>query len=130
MEGILRPSEKPATVGSNQLSLPSRVDTMVNMERATGGLKKIVLDAIRSSRPEDAALIAWPVIVGRAVASETKALDFNNGVLRVEVPDKTWRAQLLSFLPQYVAAYRQVAKVETIELVIAGERSRREPDKV
>jgi hypothetical protein len=103
---------------------------MVNMERATGGLKKIVLDAIRSSRPGDAALIAWPVIVGRAVASETKALDFNNGVLRVEVPDKTWRAQLLSFLPQYVAAYRQVAKVETIELVIAGERSRREPDKV
>ena len=92
------------------------------MERATSGLKKIVLDAIRTARPEDAPLIAWPVIVGRAVAAQTKALELVGGVLRVEVPDKTWRAQLSSFLPQYVAAYRQVAKVDSIELVVAGER--------
>jgi hypothetical protein len=98
------------------------------MERVTSGLKKIVLDAIRNGRPEDAPLIAWPVIVGRAVASQTKALEFANGVLRVEVPDKNWRNQLLPFVPQYLGAYRQVADVNSIEFVIAGERPRREPE--
>jgi hypothetical protein len=94
------------------------------MERAAGGLKKIVLDAIRQAPPDEAPLLAWPVIVGRAVASQTKALEFSNGVLRIEVPDKNWRAQLSAFAGQYIAAYRPVAKIDSIEFVIAGERTR------
>ena len=94
------------------------------MERATGGLKKIVLDAIRQAPRGTAPLIAWPVIVGRAVASQTKALDFTDGVLLVEVPDKNWRNELSAFVGQYIAAYRPVAKVEKIDFVIAGERPR------
>lgn len=94
------------------------------MERATSGLKKIVLDAIRQQPPDQAALLAWPVIVGRAVASQTKALEFSDGVLRVEVPDKNWRTELSSFAGQYIAAYRPVAKVDSIDFVIAGERPR------
>ena len=94
------------------------------MERATTGLKKIVLDAIRQAPPEQAPLLAWPVIVGRAVASQTKALEFSNGILRVEVPDKNWRAELSAFAGQYIAAYRPVARVDRIEFVIAGERLR------
>ena len=96
------------------------------MERATSGLKKIVLDAIRQARPEQAPLLAWPVIVGRAIAGQTKALEFANGVLRVEVPDKNWRSELSAFAGQYIAAYRQIAKVDSIEFVIAGDRQRRE----
>lgn len=95
------------------------------MERATSGLKKIVLDAIRQQPPDQAALLAWPVIVGRAVAAQTKALEFTDGVLRVEVPDKNWRAELSAFAGQYIAAYRPVAKVNSIDFVIAGERPRR-----
>lgn len=94
------------------------------MERATSGLKKIVLDAIRQAPREQGPLLAWPVIVGRAVAAQTKALDFTNGILRVEVPDKNWRAELSAFAGQYIAAYRAVAKVEAIDFVIAGERRR------
>jgi hypothetical protein len=96
------------------------------MERAAGGLKKIVLDAIRQAPPHEAALLAWPVIVGRAIAAQTKALEFTNGVLRVEVPDRNWRAELSAFAGQYIAAYRPVAKIESIDFVIAGERPRRE----
>ncbi len=96
------------------------------MERATSGLKKIVLDAIRQAPPEQAPLLAWPVIVGRAVASQTKALEFSNGILRVEVPDKNWRAELSAFAGQYIAAYRPVAKVDSIDFVVAGEKPRRE----
>ncbi len=94
------------------------------MERAAGGLKKIVLDAIRNAPPEEAPLLAWPVIVGRAIASQTRALEFVNGVLRVEVPDKNWRAELSAFTGQYIAAYKPVAKVNSIDFVIAGERPR------
>ena len=94
------------------------------MERAVTGLKKIVLDAIRQSPHGDAPLLAWPIIVGRAIAAQTKAIDFADGVLRVEVPDKNWRAELSAFAPQYIAAYQQVARVEKIEFVIAGERPR------
>lgn len=109
--------------------LPKRIATIGIMERATSGLKKIVLDAIRQAPPDQAPLIAWPVIVGRAVAAQTKALEFANGVLRVEVPDKNWRNQLLPFIPQYLGAYRQVAKVISIDFVIAGERPRRNAEK-
>jgi Dna[CI] antecedent, DciA len=98
------------------------------MERATGGLKKIVLDALRQAPREQGPLLAWPVIVGRAIAAQTKALDFTNGVLRVQVPDKNWRTELSAFAPQYIAAYRAIAEVQSIDFVIAGER-RAEPPK-
>lgn len=98
------------------------------MQRAVTGLKKIVLDAIRQSPHGDAPLLAWPIIVGRAIAAETKAIEFSDGVLRVQVPDKNWRAELSAFAPQYIAAYQPVAKVEAIEFVVAGERQRRKPE--
>lgn len=98
------------------------------MERATGGLKKIVLDALRQAPREQGPLLAWPVIVGRAIAAQTKALEFNNGVLRVQVPDKNWRTELSAFTAQYIAAYRPIAEVHSIDFVVAGER-RAEPPK-
>lgn len=98
------------------------------MERATGGLKKIVLDALRQAPRDQGPLLAWPVIVGRAIAAQTKALDFSNGVLRVQVPDKNWRTELSAFAAQYIAAYQPIAKVQSIDFVIAGER-RTEPPK-
>jgi len=94
------------------------------MERATGGLKKIVLDAIKQAPRDQGPLLAWPVIVGRAIAAQTKALDFTDGVLRVQVPDKNWRAELNAFAPQYIAAYRAIAEVRQIDFVIAGEKAR------
>ena len=105
--------------------LPKRRCYNRNMERAAGGLKKIVLDAIRQAPPEQAPLLAWAVIAGRAVASQTKALSFADGILRVEVPDRNWRAELSAFTGQYLAAYQPVAKVKASEFVIAGERERR-----
>lgn len=85
-------------------------------------MKKIVLDAIRQAPRDQGPLIAWPVIVGRAIASQTKALEFSDGVLRVQVPDKNWRAELSAFAGQYIAAYRPIAEVRSIDFVVAGER--------
>ena len=70
-------------------------------------------------------MIAWRVVCGRAVAEQAKAIEFTDGILRVEVPDKNWRSELLAFVPQYLAALSQVAKVKRIEFVVRGERTNR-----
>ncbi len=89
------------------------------MERAGTGLRQIVLDAIRRAPAEEAPLLAWPVVCGPQVASRTRAVGFSEGILRVEVPDRAWRAELTAFLPRYVKALQQVGQVSAIEFVIA-----------
>src|SRR5207245_11493732 len=74
------------------------------MEHAGSGLHKIMATTLRQTPSEDAAVLAWPLVCGTAVADKTRALDFSDGVLSVQVPDTTWRAQLLGLSPQYVAA--------------------------
>jgi len=98
------------------------------MERASTGLKKIVVEALSKAPPEDAAVLAWPLVCGTAVADKTKALALAEGVLRVEVPDAGWRKQLSGFLPHYLESLNRITngKVERIEFVFPG-HERKEP---
>jgi hypothetical protein len=98
------------------------------MERAGTGLRKIVAEALSKTAPEEAAVLAWPLVCGTAVADKTQALELVAGVLRVQVPDLGWRNQLHSFLPHYLDAINRIAagKVTRIEFVIPGEQ-RKEP---
>lgn len=79
------------------------------MEHARAGLEKIVGDAFRHAPAEEAVVLAWPLVCGTAVATKTRALEFHSGVLRVQVPDLAWRAQLLAFSPQYIGALNELA---------------------
>jgi hypothetical protein len=74
------------------------------MEHARAGLQKIVANSLRRAPGEEAAVLAWPLVCGTAVADKTRALEMADGVLRVQVPDATWRAQLVGLASQYVAA--------------------------
>ena len=49
-------------------------------------------------------------------------MDFAQGILRVEVPDASWRAELKALAPQYVAVINRYVSqsVKRIEFVIAG----------
>jgi hypothetical protein len=98
------------------------------MERAATGLRKIVAEALAKAPPEEAAVVAWPLVCGTAVADKTRALELAAGVLRVEVPDAGWRNQLHGFTPHYLEALNRITsgKVERIEFVLAGE-ARKEP---
>jgi hypothetical protein len=98
------------------------------MERASTGLKKIVEQALSKAPPEEAAVLAWPLVAGTAVAEKTRALELAGGVLRVEVPDSGWRNQLYGFTPHYLEALNRITggKVERVEFVVAGE-TRKEP---
>ena len=91
------------------------------MEQVGAGLEKIVTGSLRRSPAGQGPLLAWALACGQAVAARTRALDFAQGVLRVEVPDPGWRSELQVLAPQYLAVLnRYVAEsVRRIEFVIA-----------
>jgi predicted nucleic acid-binding Zn ribbon protein len=100
------------------------------MEQVGAGLEKIVASSLRRSPVGQGPLLAWSVACGQAVAARSKAVDFADGILRVEVPDRSWRTELQALAPQYLAVInRYVAEsVRRIEFVIAekpaGENAR------
>ncbi len=65
--------------------------------------------------------MAWPVVCGSAVAERTRALSFEDGVLRVEVAGARWRAELQGLAPRYLAMINRytVGPVRRIEFVVA-----------
>jgi hypothetical protein len=90
------------------------------VEQAGTGLGKIVSDSLRRVPPGDAPLLAWPLVCGSVVAERTRAVEFAEAVLRVEVPDAGWKREMQGLAPRYLAALNRYAgqKVERIEFVI------------
>ena len=92
------------------------------MEHVGSGLEKVVAESLRHAPAGQGPVLAWPLACGPTVAARTRSLDFRQGVLRVEVPDAGWRAELKSLAPQYLAVMnRYVAeRVERIEFVVGA----------
>jgi len=90
------------------------------VEQAGVGLGKIVLDSLRRVPQGEAPLLAWALVCGSVVAERTRALEFADAVLRVEVPDAGWKREMQGLAPRYLAALNRYAgqKVERIEFVI------------
>src|SRR6266516_493398 len=91
-----------------------------NMEHASVGLERIVASSLRRATSGEGRVLAWPLACGQAVAARTTALEFADGVLRVQVPDAGWRAELQALAPQYLAVInRYVAEsVKKVEFVV------------
>lgn len=91
------------------------------MEPAGSDIEKIVARSLRQVPPSQAPLLAWPVACGSAVAERTRAVAFQDGVLRVEVADAGWRSELQALAPRYLAAINRYTSqiVRRIEFVIA-----------
>jgi Dna[CI] antecedent, DciA len=89
------------------------------MEQIAPALEKVVINSLRQAPPSDAPLLAWPLACGSAVAARTRALEFSRGVLRGEVSDPGWRAELQHLGPRYVAAINRnkVGTVSRIDFV-------------
>ncbi len=90
------------------------------MEQAGSGLEKIVVGSLRRVPPGDAPVLAWSLVCGSVVAERTKAVEFSNAVLRVEVPDAGWKREMQSLAARYLATLNRYTsqKVERIEFVI------------
>ena len=96
------------------------------MERVGEGLEKIVSGSLRQGASSEAVVLAWPLACGHAVAKRTRALDCVHGVLRVEVPDASWRAELQVLLPQYLNAIARYTgrSLRRVEFVLRGDGKR------
>ena len=82
-------------------------------------MEKIVTERLRKMPASESPLLAWPMACGSAVAARTRAIEFARGVLRVEVPDSAWRAELQHLAPRYVYALNRYAKgVDRVEFVV------------
>ena len=90
------------------------------MEQAGAELEKIVARSLRQAPPGKAPLMAWPVVCGSAVAERTRALGFEDGILRVGVPDVGWRSELQGLSPRYLAAINRytLEMVRRIEFIV------------
>lgn len=92
------------------------------METIASTLEKVVARSLKRANSDDAPLFAWPLACGSVVAARTRAVRFQAGVLSVEVPDKAWRAELVSLAPRYVAALNRYspAAVDRVEFVVTA----------
>lgn len=92
----------------------------LHLEQAGVGLEKIVAGSLRRVPQGEAPLLAWPLVCGSVVAERTRALEFANAVLRVEVPDAGWKREMQALAPRYLAVLNRYAgqKVERIDFVI------------
>jgi hypothetical protein len=78
------------------------------MEQVRTGLRNIMSGLLRAQPVEEAVALAWPLVCGKEVAGRTRAVAFAEGALTVEVPDATWRAQLMRFIPRYLAGFAEL----------------------
>jgi Dna[CI] antecedent, DciA len=94
------------------------------MELAGLGIEKIVAASLRRAPAGTGPILAWPIACGQAVAARTAALEFTDGILRVEVPDAGWRLELKSLAPQYLAVINRYtgSSVRRIEFVVSETR--------
>ena len=90
------------------------------METLSTALERIVAKSVRSAPAGEGPVLAWPLACGSAVAARTRALDFTNGALTVEVPDAGWRSELQHLAPQYLAVINRYAakNVNRINFVV------------
>jgi hypothetical protein len=87
------------------------------MERVGTGLAKIAREILRGAPAGEVPLLAWPLVCGTAVAARTRAVGFQRGVLRVEVSDTAWRAQLVDLAPQYIASFARLLRNQRVERI-------------
>jgi Dna[CI] antecedent, DciA len=94
------------------------------MQPAGAGLDKVVARSLRKAPADQVPLLAWPLACGSTVATRTRALDFVEGVLRVEVPDAGWRRELQALAPRYLATLNQYGteSITRVEFVVAGRK--------
>jgi hypothetical protein len=84
-------------------------------------MEKLVAGSLRKAPSAEVPLLAWPMACGSAVAARTRALEFARGVLKVEVADAAWRAELQHLAPKYVAILNKYGTgVARVEFVVRG----------
>jgi predicted nucleic acid-binding Zn ribbon protein len=93
-----------------------------DMQPIGSGLEGVVSRSLRKAPVGEGPVLAWPLACGSAVAARTRALAFNDGVLRVEVADTSWRRELQALASRYLVQINKFCaeNVARVEFVIAN----------
>jgi hypothetical protein len=67
-------------------------------------------------RDEDRLVAAWPVACGKAMAERGIIVGYADGVMRVEVENRTWLRQLMSMRTQLAGEVARIAGVKVSEI--------------
>ncbi len=99
------------------------------MESVRDTIQKVVAEMLAHVPSDQAPVVAWQFVCGKTVADRTEAIAFAGGVLQVEVPDATWRAQLADLMPHYLDLLRQYTgqKVQRLDFVLAKDKTQGKP---
>lgn len=94
------------------------------MQSARLDLQKLSGTIVAGLPIEEAAVLAWPLVCGSAVAERTQAVSFDGRALKVRVPDAGWRSQLEVFSQTYLEKLSSLFgdKICRIEFQIASGR--------
>ncbi len=86
------------------------------MQSTRNDVNSLAARVFKGAPAEEAVVLAWPLACGSAVAERTEAFSYQNGILRIRVPDRGWQSQLEDFSPQYKAKILSLTGV-TVERI-------------
>jgi hypothetical protein len=90
-------------------------------------LKSSLPQTLRGLSVEDRLSAAWVIICGRAMANQSSISDYDGGVVRIEVRDRTWLEQMRSMSAQLEKDLGRIAgvKISTLHFVVKEDLTER-----
>ena len=82
------------------------------MEAMRTLLRDSLAQSLRKFREEDRIACAWTIACGRALAERSSIVEFESGVIRVEVADTSWLRQFISMQAQLQSEISRIAEVK------------------
>ena len=73
------------------------------MQPTRNDLNSLAARVFKDAPAEEAVVLAWPLACGSAVAARTQAFSYQDRILWVRVPDRSWQSQLEDFSLHYKA---------------------------
>jgi hypothetical protein len=84
------------------------------------GMRELLRGNLRRSmqamKETDRLAVAWPVVCGTAMAMHGKIIDYQDGVVLIEVSDGDWMRQMISMRGQIGGELGRIAGVRVTEV--------------
>jgi hypothetical protein len=92
------------------------------MQAAGSVIPEILAELLRTAPKAEVARLVWPVVCGARVAAQTVPRELHDGVLRVQVPDRTWCAEMSGLEAQYRREFARLLGPKAVRQIVFVER--------
>ena len=91
------------------------------MQVAGSVIPEMLAELLRVMPKVEAVRLAWSVVCGSRVAARTTTLEFARGVLRVQVPDRAWCAELSGLEAHYRREFQRLLGPGAVRQIVFRE---------